>query len=229
MSVAPMASSVVPGSSATAPRASSAHHLVGGFSSSSSSSIAPSRIASRSVAFPPPSARRGVVASAAAPGSIADWIERNLDFGEVTSSRGQGGSGWAEFTTYDTSSGKKLFVKTSRRDAEMFIGEGHGLRAMHATNTLVIPEVHHAGATPEGCRDGNSFIVMDYLNFGARGDQAEFGRQLARMHKAEPAVEEARRGQFGFTVNNTCGDTPQPNGWMDDWVDFFRELASRIS
>lgn len=223
MSVAPMASSVVPGSSATAPRASSAHHLVGGFSSSSSSSIAPSRIASRSVAFPPPSARRGVVASAAAPGSIADWIERNLDFGEVTSSRGQGGSGWAEFTTYETSSGKKLFVKTSRRDAEMFIGEGHGLRAMHATNTLVIPEVHHAGATPEGCRDGNSFIVMDYLTFGARGDQAEFGRQLARMHKAEPAVEEARRGQFGFTVNNTCGDTPQPNGWMDDWVEFYRE------
>ena len=62
------------------------------------------------------------IGTAAASGSIAEWIERNLDFGEVMSSRGRGGSGWAEFTTYDTSSGKKLFVKTSRRDAEMFIG-----------------------------------------------------------------------------------------------------------
>lgn len=24
-------------------------------------------------------------------------------------------------------------------------------------------------------------------------------------------------------MNNTIGDTPQPNGWMDDWVEFFRE------
>ena len=34
------------------------------------------------------------------------------------------------------------------------------------------------------------------------------------MHKAEPAVEEARRGQFGFTVNNTCGAHPNRTvGW----------------
>ena len=24
-------------------------------------------------------------------------------------------------------------------------------------------------------------------------------------------------------MNNTIGDTPQPNGWMDDWVEFFKE------
>ena len=60
--------------------------------------------------------------------------------------------------------------------------------------------------------------MMDHLNFGARGDQAEFGRLLAMMHKATPAVAEAQAGKFGFTVDNTCGDTPQPNGWMDDWV-----------
>lgn len=38
-----------------------------------------------------------------------------------------------------------------------------------------------------------------------------------------PDTEEARNGKFGFTVNNTIGDTPQPNGWMDDWVEFFKE------
>jgi fructosamine-3-kinase len=35
--------------------------------------------------------------------------------------------------------------------------------------------------------------------------------------------ENARAGKFGFTVDNTIGGTPQPNGWMDSWVDFFRE------
>jgi len=53
----------------------------------------------------------------------------------------QGGSGWARFATYDTESGKMLFVKTATRDAKMFMGECAGLRAMHATNTLVVPKV----------------------------------------------------------------------------------------
>lgn len=35
--------------------------------------------------------------------------------------------------------------------------------------------------------------------------------------------ENAKAGKFGFAVDNTIGGTPQPNGWMDNWVDFFRE------
>ena len=35
--------------------------------------------------------------------------------------------------------------------------------------------------------------------------------------------ENARAGKFGFAVDNTIGGTPQPNGWVDDWVAFFRE------
>jgi hypothetical protein len=33
----------------------------------------------------------------------------------------------------------------------------------------------------------------------------------------------AKAGKFGFAVDNAIGATPQPNGWMDDWVDFYRE------
>ena len=29
------------------------------------------------------------------------------------------------------------------------------------------------------------------------------------------------QGRFGFHVDNTCGATPQPNTWMDDWADFW--------
>ena len=39
--------------------------------------------------------------------------------------------------------------------------------------------------------------------------------------------ENARQGKFGFAVDNTIGGTPQPNGWMDDWVGFFRERRLR--
>ena len=39
-----------------------------------------------------------------------------------------------------------------------------------------------------------SMIVMEYLNFGARGDQEEFGLALAKMHNTEiDGVQE-----FGF-------------------------------
>ncbi len=39
--------------------------------------------------------------------------------------------------------------------------------------------------------------------------------------------ENARDNEFGFAVDNTIGGTPQPNGWMGDWVDFFRERRLR--
>ena len=37
------------------------------------------------------------------------------------------------------------------------------------------------------------------------------------------ASEEAKAGKVGFDFDNTIGATPQPNGWMDDWVEFYRE------
>lgn len=42
-----------------------------------------------------------------------------------------------------------------------------------------------------------------------------------------PQDDNARQGKFGFAVDNTIGGTPQPNGWMDNWVDFFRERRLR--
>lgn len=39
--------------------------------------------------------------------------------------------------------------------------------------------------------------------------------------------ENAAAGRFGFAVDNTIGGTPQPNGWLPTWVDFFRERRLR--
>lgn len=62
-----------------------------------------------------------------------------------------------------------------------------------ATNTLRIPQVFHYGPLPGppggGALHGNgSFIVMEYLSMSGRADPAELGKQLARMHLAEPTV-----------------------------------------
>lgn len=42
-----------------------------------------------------------------------------------------------------------------------------------------------------------------------------------------PQDPNAKAGKFGFAVDNTIGATPQPNGWMDNWVDFYRERRIR--
>lgn len=47
------------------------------------------------------------------------------------------------------------------------------------------------------------------------------------QHVMHVQVEEAKQGKFGFPVDNTIGGNPQPNGWMDDWVEFFRERRLR--
>ena len=163
---------------------------------------------------------RAFASGAHAPGSIADWVERELDFGDVSRVSSQGGSAWASFSTLETTSGKRLFVKTSRSGPEMFAGEGAGLRAMHAacvvededssssdssSSTMVIPEVHFAGATPEGCRDGNSCIVMDHLDFGARGDQAAYSAALGKAEARGTRLEEelrygARKSSFSWEM-----------------------------
>lgn len=123
-----------------------------------------------------------------------------------------------------TTDGTRLFIKVSRGDESMFAGEAEGLSAMGATRTLRVPRVMHYGGLESG---KGAFIVMEDVLFEGVFDQAELGRGLAEMHLAPPAAPEAAAGKFGFTVDNTIGGTAQPNGWMDDWVEFFRERRLR--
>lgn len=172
-----------------------------------------------------------MAASKTADGAAA-WIEEHMGMGKVTGTSFAGGSSWSSAYVYATESGRKLFVKTAlgRDPQSMFRGEAEGLRAVHATRTVRVPEVHHYGPLPSApgggaLRGGGSFIVMEHLDLQGRCDQAELGRQLARMHLATPQHEHA--GQFGFVCDNTIGGTPQPNPWEDDWVAFFREHRLR--
>lgn len=109
---------------------------------------------------------------------------------------------------------QQWFVKTNSADRlSMFEAEAEGLNAMADTGTIRVPR-----ALCTGTHQGQSFIVMEYIEPGSAGPrgQAEAGRQLAAMHR-----HTAER--FGWHRDNTIGATHQPNDWRDSWIDFWRE------
>jgi fructosamine-3-kinase len=109
---------------------------------------------------------------------------------------------------------RSWFVKVNTPGKlDMFEAEQAGLEAMHATATLRVPRPLCTGATA-----GHSFIVMEYIPFGAAGSggHRRGGEQLAAMHRHTAS-------RFGWERDNTIGSTPQPNAWREAWVDFWRE------
>ena len=107
---------------------------------------------------------------------------------------------------------ERFFVKLNRADREaMFVAERAGLDALRASATIRVPEawlVGHQGA--------HAYIVLEYIELAGRPAPERLAADLAALHGwfAE---------RFGFDCDNTIGSTPQPNGWCDDWLGFWRE------
>ena len=113
--------------------------------------------------------------------------------------------------------GARVFVKWNDRPLpDQFAAEAAALRALaEAGSSLRIPRVlGHGDGGP-----GRSFLAIEFLDSGARGADFDerLGRGLAELHRG------ASGARFGFDIDGYCGATPQPNGWMDRWVDFYRE------
>lgn len=151
--------------------------------------------------------------------AIVDFVSSKLAEKQDVKIYSAGSSGWALMNVVRTPNGKSYFIKSSRDPSpDMFTGEAEGLRALHHTNTVIIPKVYHVGKLSSGL---GSFIVMDNLDFGHIVSMEDLGTKVAQMHLADPLHEEARNGKFGFAVDNTIGGTHQPNDWTDDWIKFF--------
>lgn len=121
-----------------------------------------------------------------------------------------------------TTSAGPFFVKWNARPLpHMFAREAEGLaRLAESGAPLRIPRpVAHRPV------DGDvpGFLVTELLEPGRRGSDFDvrLGEGLAAMHRAGPSADEGAR--YGFPHDNYCGSTPQPNGWMTRWVDFYRE------
>jgi fructosamine-3-kinase len=115
--------------------------------------------------------------------------------------------------TLETSAGA-FFVKLNDAEGEaMFAAEAAGLAALAATVTVRVPR-----PLAHGRAGSRAFLVLEQLQLGGgdRASAARLGRELAALHASHADA-------FGWTRDNTIGSTPQPNGWMDDWVAFWRE------
>lgn len=106
------------------------------------------------------------------------------------------------------------FVKINRAElADMFAAEAEGLREIHQTETVRVPEpVCH------GRFEQHAYLVLHYVELGTlhSGAAGRFGEQLARLHRI-------RQPWFGWHRDNTIGSTPQFNRRADDWVEFWRD------
>ncbi len=107
---------------------------------------------------------------------------------------------------------RRYFLKTQpAHRLDMFAAEAAGLAELGAAGALRVPQpVGH------GLAGGRAFLVLEALSLGGRGDAAALGRQLAHLHRVSAAG-------FGWQRDNWIGATPQQNGWMDDWIAFWRE------
>jgi fructosamine-3-kinase len=112
-----------------------------------------------------------------------------------------------------------LFVKVApAARLDMLEAEAAGLGELAQANAVRVPAVRAAGVAGE-----RAFLALEWLELGAATAVSEtrLGEQLAWQHRVS-----AR--QFGWHRDNTIGSTPQPNGWADDWVTFFRERRLRF-
>ena len=117
--------------------------------------------------------------------------------------------------TYKISDDKNpYFVKLNNAGfLSMFEAEAAGLNEIHHSQTLRV-----AQPICWGENNRQTWLVLEYLNLNntARGNAAALGSGLAAMHRVHAK-------HFGWTRNNTIGNTPQINTTTTDWVQFWRE------
>ncbi|MGA1463660.1 MAG: fructosamine kinase family protein [Steroidobacteraceae bacterium] len=107
-----------------------------------------------------------------------------------------------------------VFVKLAAGDTPAdFNAERHGLELLARSGAVRVPRPLAVAACAAG-----SFLVLEWMDLRdpAPVDEARFGEAVAALHRC-------RESSYGLEQDNLIGATVQPNGWLDDWVAFFRE------
>ena len=114
--------------------------------------------------------------------------------------------------------GTPLFVKVADRGGAAGLeAEAAGLLALAEAHAVRVPRVVARGMAGQG-----AFLALEWIESRPAGRAADrkLGEQLAAQHQVTAE-------QFGFAHDNFIGRTPQPNGRLPDWVEFFRERRLR--
>jgi fructosamine-3-kinase len=111
-----------------------------------------------------------------------------------------------------------VFVKVAASGAaSMLEAEAGGLAELARAQAVRVPRVLACGAA-----GASAFLALEWLEAGvATGESEErLGTRLAAQH-------EVTAPEFGWRRDNTIGSTPQANGPMASWPEFFRERRLR--
>ncbi|MDK2970839.1 MAG: hypothetical protein PWP23_594 [Candidatus Sumerlaeota bacterium] len=135
----------------------------------------------------------------------------------VARRQGVGGGCINNAETIALADGRRFFLKSNPHPLpRLFECEAEGLEALATAGALRVPRPIGTGGGGNGVPP---FLVLELIESGAPGPrfQEELGRGLAELHRT------TRADRFGFPHDNYIGSTPQPNGWNEDWVAFWRE------
>ena len=106
---------------------------------------------------------------------------------------------------------QQWFVKLNSADKlEMFEAEYDGLNELAGVEAIRVPR-----PLVTGTAGGQAYIVMESLELGGSGSQAQLGEELAALHRHS-------NEKYGWYRDNTIGSTHQPNRQHDDWIAFWR-------
>lgn len=138
---------------------------------------------------------------------LTHWLKTELHT-DIAHRESLGGGDICQTERISTLDGREFCVKQQpSAPGDFFAAEAAGLGALRDSRTLRVPEVYKATT---------DFIAMEFIAPGQHSPDywRELGAGLARLHN-QPAPA------FGFTGDNYCGTTRQPNPRTDDGHDFF--------
>jgi fructosamine-3-kinase len=99
--------------------------------------------------------------------------------------------------------------------------ECNGLQTLRSAGALRVPEVVGFGEC-EGNVPG--FLVLEWIEQHSGPPPTDFG---VRLGQAVAKLHSCTASAFGFERDNYIGSLGQPNGWLSDWLDFYRERRLR--
>jgi len=112
----------------------------------------------------------------------------------------------------------RLFVKVADRSGSAGLeAEAAGLLVLAEALAVRVPRV-----LARGTAGRTTFLALEWIESRPAGRAAEhrLGEQLAAQHQVTAP-------QFGLADDNFIGRTRQPNGWLADWTEFYRERRLR--
>lgn len=152
-------------------------------------------------------------------------VEALQAIGDISQLREQqlvGGGCISQAIRLRTMRGEYLLKRGGQGLPNFFGAEARGLELLAASQAVRVPAVLAWRDQEQGAE---GFILLEWLAAPASTEPQAvatmLGASLAALHRVSAPT-------YGLDSDNYIGATPQPNGWMESWLEFFRERRLRF-